>query len=203
MPFAVADSLVARGINPVLFAIARRLRSGAGGAFSPSLDFGRPDRPGGEAVSRRELPRSGFHRHAGAARRCRRSGSTGARCASSAGCWAAFRGGDDHLLSGIGRILEQDGFRMVGIKDVAPDLLMPEGCLTRAAPDDNAAADIAKGREVLRALESVRYRPGRGRDRRPCGRGRRHRGHRRVAGAGGAAARARAASGPRPGAACW
>ncbi len=45
--------------------------------------------------------------------------------------WAAFRGGDDHLLSGIGRILEQDGFRMVGIKDVAPDLLMPEGCLTR------------------------------------------------------------------------
>ena len=45
---------------------------------------------------------------------------------------AAFRGGDDHLLSGIGRILEQDGFRMVGIKDVAPDLLMPEGCITRA-----------------------------------------------------------------------
>src|SRR5260370_13296138 len=31
--------------------------------------------------------------------------------------WAAFRGGDDHLLSGIGRILEQDGFWMVGIKD--------------------------------------------------------------------------------------
>ena len=42
--------------------------------------------------------------------------------------WAAFRGGDDHLLSGIGRILEQDGFRMVGIRDVAPDILMPAGC---------------------------------------------------------------------------
>jgi hypothetical protein len=66
--------------------------------------------------------------------------------------WAAFRGGDDHLLSGIGRILEQDGFRMVGIKDVAPDLLMPEGCLTRTAPDPNAAGDIARGREVLAAL---------------------------------------------------
>jgi hypothetical protein len=66
--------------------------------------------------------------------------------------WAAFRGGDDHLLSGIGRILEQDGFRMVGIKDVAPDLLVPEGGLTRATPDANAAADIAKGQEVLRAL---------------------------------------------------
>src|SRR5262249_50552378 len=66
--------------------------------------------------------------------------------------WAAFRGGDDHLLSGIGRILEQDGFRMVGIRDIAPDLLMPAGCLTRAAPDAQAEADIAKGREVLRAL---------------------------------------------------
>ena len=44
-----------------------RLRSGAGGALSPSLDFGRSGRPGGEAVSQRELPRSGFHRHAGAA----------------------------------------------------------------------------------------------------------------------------------------
>jgi DUF1009 family protein len=55
-------------------------------------------------------------------------------------------------LSGIGRILEQDGFRMVGIRDVAPDLLMPEGCITRTAPDEIAAADIARGREVLRAL---------------------------------------------------
>jgi hypothetical protein len=55
-------------------------------------------------------------------------------------------------LSGIGRILEQDGFRMVGIKDVAPDLLAPEGCFTGAKPDENAAADIARGREVLAAL---------------------------------------------------
>src|SRR5205807_7241430 len=37
-------------------------------------------------------------------------------------------------------------------KDVAPDLLRPEGCPTRAAPDENAMADIARGREVLRAL---------------------------------------------------
>jgi DUF1009 family protein len=66
--------------------------------------------------------------------------------------WAAFRGGDDHLLSGIGRILERDGFRMVGIRDIAPDLLMPAGCLTRAVPDAQAEADIAKGRDLLRAL---------------------------------------------------
>jgi DUF1009 family protein len=66
--------------------------------------------------------------------------------------WAAFRGGDDHLLSGIAGIFERDGFRMVGIKDVAPDLLMPLGCLTRASADDQATADIAKGRDLLRAL---------------------------------------------------
>lgn len=65
---------------------------------------------------------------------------------------AAFRGGDDHLLSGIGRIFERDGFRMVGVKDAAPDLLMPEGCITRAAPDGSAAADIKRGQEVLAAL---------------------------------------------------
>jgi hypothetical protein len=66
--------------------------------------------------------------------------------------WAAFRGGDDHLLSGVARLFEHEGFRMVGIKDVAPDLLMPQGCLTRASADDHAAADIATGRDVLRAL---------------------------------------------------
>jgi hypothetical protein len=56
------------------------------------------------------------------------------------------------LLSGIGRIFEQNGFRMVGIRDVAPDLLTSAGCLTRAAPDAQAEADIARGCEVLRAL---------------------------------------------------
>jgi UDP-2,3-diacylglucosamine hydrolase len=66
--------------------------------------------------------------------------------------WAAFRGGDDHLLTAIGRIFERDGFRMVGIKEVAPDLLMPLGCLTRAAPDRDASFDIALAREVLAVL---------------------------------------------------
>jgi DUF1009 family protein len=41
---------------------------------------------------------------------------------------------------------------MVGVKDVAPEILMPEGCIARATPDPAATADIARGREVLRAL---------------------------------------------------
>jgi DUF1009 family protein len=66
--------------------------------------------------------------------------------------FAAFRGGDDHLLSGVSRIFERDGFRLLGVKDVAPDLLLPAGCLTRAAPDADAEIDIALAREVLTAL---------------------------------------------------
>lgn len=65
---------------------------------------------------------------------------------------AALRGGDDHLLSGIGRIFEQHGFRLLGIKDVAPDLLMPEGDLARTAPNADDRADIEKGLAALHAM---------------------------------------------------
>jgi UDP-2,3-diacylglucosamine hydrolase len=151
MPFAVADSLIARGIDPVLFAlrgscdpvkvtrfryhwisigqISRLTRLLRSENCRDLVFIGTLVRPALSEIrldwgTLRVIPR----------------------------VLAAFRGGDDHLLSGIGGILEQDGFRMVGIKDVAPDLLMPEGCLTRASPDENAAADIARGREVLHAL---------------------------------------------------
>ena len=65
---------------------------------------------------------------------------------------AALRGGDDHLLTGISRIFERHGFRVVGIQDVAPELLMPEGSITRRTPDAEAIADIAKGRELMHAI---------------------------------------------------
>ncbi len=65
---------------------------------------------------------------------------------------AALRGGDDHLLKGVSRLFETRGFRLLGLRDIAPDLLMPEGCMTKSAPDDEAIADIAKGRDVLAAI---------------------------------------------------
>jgi UDP-2,3-diacylglucosamine hydrolase len=151
MPFAVADALVARGGNPVLFALKGACDPVAVARFRHHwISVGQI----GRAI---KLFR---------AENCRDLVFIGSivRPALSeirldwgtlrvmARLWAAFRGGDDHLLSGIGRILEQDGFRMVGIREVAPDLLVPEGCLTRKAGDDAAAADIARGREVLLAL---------------------------------------------------
>jgi hypothetical protein len=151
MPFAVADSLVARGMTPVLFALR--------GACDPVAveRFRHHWISVGQIGRATKLFRS---------ENCRDLVFIGnlVRPALSeirldwgtlrvlGRVLASFRGGDDHLLSGIGGILEQDGFRMVGIKDVAPDLLMPEGCLTRAAPDASATADIARGREVLVAL---------------------------------------------------
>ena len=151
MPFAVADSLAARGIDAVLFALR--------GACDPA----RVQHFRHHWISVGELGRAAKLFRAEGCRDLVFIGSLVRPALSEirldwgtlraiGQIWAAFRGGDDHLLSGIGRILERDGFRMVGIRDVAPDLLVPEGCLTRIAPDDASTADIAKGREVIRAL---------------------------------------------------
>jgi len=151
MPFAVADSLAARGIGLVIFALK--------GACDPA----------GVARFRHHWISVG---QIGKATRLFRSegcrdlifiGSLARPALADirldwgtlrviGSVMASFRGGDDHLLSGIGRILEKDGFRMIGVKDAAPDLLMPKGCITRAVPDNAATADIARGREVLAAL---------------------------------------------------
>jgi DUF1009 family protein len=151
MPFAVADSLAARGINPVLFALKGACDPVAVERFRHHwISVGQVGRAIKlfRAENCRDLVFIGTLVRPGLSE-IRLDWGT---LRVLGRVWTAFRGGDDHLLSGIGRILEQDGFRMVGIKDVAPDLLMPEGCLTRASPDANAAADIARGREVLRAL---------------------------------------------------
>jgi hypothetical protein len=151
LPFAVADSLIARGVNPVLFALKGVCDPAAVARFRHHwISVGQLGRLA-------KLLRS---------ENCRDLVFIGTLVRPALSeirldwgtlrvigrVWAAFRGGDDHLLSSIGRILEQDGFRMVGIKDAAPELLMPEGCLTQRSPDEDAAADIAKGRDVLRAL---------------------------------------------------
>jgi DUF1009 family protein len=65
---------------------------------------------------------------------------------------AAFRGGDDHLLSGMAKLLERDGFRLVGAHEVAPQILMPEGSLGRVPVNESDRADGELGLTVLRAM---------------------------------------------------
>jgi UDP-2,3-diacylglucosamine hydrolase len=151
MPFAVAESLAARGIAPVLFPLR--------GACDPV----RVEKFRHRWISVGQLGRAmRLFREEG----CRDLIFIGTLMRPSLSeirfdlktlrllghVVRAFRGGDDHLLSGVGRMLEQDGFRMVGIRDVAPDLLMPEGCITRAWPGGNATTDIERGLAVLAAL---------------------------------------------------
>ena len=143
LPFAVADEIVARGQTPVLFALkgicdpkplsrfrhhwiglgqlgnALKLLKAEG--CHDLMFIGNLVRPAVSEIridwgTLRELPY----------------------------LWSAFRGGDDHLLVGVGRIFERHGFHMIGVKDVAQ--------LTRSRPNDLVSGDIAKGLAVLRAM---------------------------------------------------
>ena len=151
MPFAVADSLAARGIDAVLFALR--------GACDPAglARFRHHWISVGELGRATKLFRSEGCRDLVFIGTLARPAISDIRLDWGTlrvlpHVWASFRGGDDHLLSGIGRIFEREGFRMVGIRDIAPDLLTPEGCFTRAVPDADASADIVLAREVLTVL---------------------------------------------------
>jgi hypothetical protein len=68
---------------------------------------------------------------------------------------AAFFGGDDTLLRAVGRVLEEEGFTLVGAHEILDGGTAPEGLLTRAAPDPGHEADILRGVQVARALGRV------------------------------------------------
>jgi UDP-2,3-diacylglucosamine hydrolase len=63
-----------------------------------------------------------------------------------------YRGGDDHLLSGVATILREHGFRLVGVHEVAPELVVPAGVLGAHRPSAEDETDIALGLALLRAL---------------------------------------------------
>ncbi|MGC1465358.1 MAG: UDP-2,3-diacylglucosamine diphosphatase LpxI [Pseudolabrys sp.] len=64
---------------------------------------------------------------------------------------AAFRGGDNHLLSGVGDIFERNGFHLLGAHEVAPEILVPEGPLGKTKPSERDREDIETGLGYLRA----------------------------------------------------
>lgn len=151
LPFAVADSLAARGIGAVVFAL---------NGFCDPVRV-RAYRHHWIAVGKAGAIISGLR-----AENCRDVVFIGGLVRPALSeirldlktlliipkLVAAFRGGDNHLLTGVARIFEDNGFRMRGVAEVAPDLLMPEGAITRTKPDSGEAGDIAKGFEVLRAM---------------------------------------------------
>jgi DUF1009 family protein len=64
----------------------------------------------------------------------------------------AFRGGDDRLLSGIASMAEEGGLRVIGVRDVAPEVFVPEGVLGHHQPSASDRNDIARGMKLIAAL---------------------------------------------------
>jgi len=151
LPFAVADSLKNRGIAPVIFALrgfchpqkveAYRHHWLALGKFGAAMDLMRKEGCR-DVIFIGALTRPALSdlRFDWLTLRLIPQILTG------------LRGGDDHLLTATARVFEARGFRLLGVRELAPDLLMPEGVLTARRPTENDLADIEKGREVLRAI---------------------------------------------------
>jgi DUF1009 family protein len=65
---------------------------------------------------------------------------------------AAFRGGDDRLLGGVARLMENAGFRVIGVGDAAPEVFVPEGPLGSVKPSERDTGDIVRGLKLIAAL---------------------------------------------------
>lgn len=63
--------------------------------------------------------------------------------------------GDNELLSGVVRLLEEEGFRVVGVDDIVRDLIAPEGLIGSIYPDKRAQADIEFGVHIARAIGAL------------------------------------------------
>src|ERR1700722_68761 len=63
-----------------------------------------------------------------------------------------FRGGDNRLLSGAASIAESGGLRVIGVREVAPEIFVPEGVLGRCQPAERDRSDIARAMKMIAAL---------------------------------------------------
>lgn len=63
-----------------------------------------------------------------------------------------FRGGDDKLLSGVAALMASHGLRVVGIRDVAPEVFVADGLMSQKAPSPRDHADIARALKLIAAL---------------------------------------------------
>ncbi len=66
--------------------------------------------------------------------------------------WRSYRGGDNHLLSGMATLFEKAGFRLLPAHEVAPSILAPPGPLGANRPSARDEADIARALALLAAM---------------------------------------------------
>jgi hypothetical protein len=151
LPFAVADAVMRRGRRVVLFPVR--------GWVDPRTVAGYPH----HFI---EIGRYGSFRRQAAAEGCRDVVMIGTVLRPALrqirfdwealrelpSIVAMFRGGDNHLLSSLARLLEKRGFRLLGAHEVAPEILMPQGAIGRREPDARDRADIERGVALLSAV---------------------------------------------------
>ena len=151
LPLAVADSVSKRGRAVVLFPLRGARRSGIGCAIPASLASCGSAWRLYAAGARRRLPRRGVHRVAGAADLVADLRPDFVALMLLPRIMAAYRGGDNHLLTGVSRLVEGKGFRLLGAHEVAPEILVPEGVLGHVEVSEQHREDIAFGLDYLRA----------------------------------------------------
>lgn len=62
---------------------------------------------------------------------------------------------DDAILRAVAQRLEEDGIQVVAATDYVPELLFPQGILTRKKPSKNQVNDIVFGWKIARAVGSL------------------------------------------------
>lgn len=68
---------------------------------------------------------------------------------------SAMKGGDDTTLRAVLDIFEAEGFAVRAAQDIVPELLPPEGVLTRAQPCPRDCKDAARAAAIVAALSAV------------------------------------------------
>lgn len=68
---------------------------------------------------------------------------------------AAYARGDDGLLRAVIAYIEENGIKVVGAHEIAPDLLAPAGVITRSKPTKADEADIAAALEAARTIGAL------------------------------------------------
>lgn len=66
-----------------------------------------------------------------------------------------LKGGDDATLRTIGAIFEAEGLELQAAQDLAEDVLVPEGVLTRATPSEADRRDTERAAAIVAAMGTV------------------------------------------------